>query len=42
MCRYWRMTPDQIDALDDEMYAAMREYMDMEAAEQKRQNRRRR
>ena len=39
MCRYWRMTPDEIDSLDDEMYAAMREYMDIEAAEMKRRER---
>jgi hypothetical protein len=36
MCRYWRMTPDQMDALDDEVYGAMREYMQLEAIEQKR------
>ena len=38
MCRYWRMTPDQIEALDDDVYAAMREYMAMEQAEIKRKS----
>ena len=42
MCRFWRMTPNEVDALDDDMYAALREYMDMESAEVKRQQRRRR
>ena len=40
MCRYWRMTPKQLDEVDDEMYDAMREYMDLEAAEMKRRERR--
>jgi hypothetical protein len=41
MCRYWRMTPDELEAVDDDMYDAMREYMDIEAAEHKRQQRKR-
>jgi hypothetical protein len=35
------MTPDEVDALDDDMYHAMREFMDLERAEIARQNRRR-
>jgi hypothetical protein len=35
------MTPTQIDELDDDMYAAMREYMDLETAENKRRARQR-
>ena len=42
MCRYWRMTPNELDAVDDDMYAALREYMDIEAAEIKRQQRKQR
>ena len=30
MCRYWRMTPDQVDALDNNTYGAFREYMELE------------
>ena len=41
MCHYWHMTPDEVDALDDDMYSAMREYMDLEAREIRRQNRKR-
>ena len=37
MCRYWRMTPDQVDALDDDTYGAFREYMELERIAEARQ-----
>ena len=38
MCRYWRMTPDEIDALDDDTYAAFREFMELERIERNRRS----